>query len=325
MGRGLQARRGDTEGRITLRLAASYLAVFLIVIVSLSVVAYLLISGDIRDLLEPALATPQGQQVLQSELRRVMLALVALDLGLALIVAVASYLLARAAVRPLELARRREERFAADVAHELRTPLGVIAGVAQAAQGGDPASHDAAFATIATHALEAGDCISDLLTLARHGDARALVREPVDLYAIAARTVQQMQPPAAQRGITVELQGPSVIVDGEEGRLRQLLRNLLDNALEYAVSKVTITIGSYAQTAEVSVEDDGPGVEPALTTTLFERFARGSRSRGSGLGLAICRWVVQAHGGSIVLEGRSRFVARLPLGNYPGTERVVAE
>jgi signal transduction histidine kinase len=134
-----------------------------------------------------------------------------------------------------------------------------------------------------------------------------------------------MQSLATQRGITAVVQGPSVIIDGEEGRLRQLLRNLLDNAIEYAAASVTVTVGSRGQMAEVSVEDDGPGVEPALAKTLFERFARGAQSRGSGLGLAICRWVVQAHGGSITLEGRSRFVARLPLGNYDETDGVVAE
>jgi signal transduction histidine kinase len=308
-----------------LQLAGSYLAIFIVVILALSIVAYVLVSGNIRDLLEPALATEQGQAVLHAQLRAVLLAIAALDLGLVLMVAVASYALARAAVRPLVLARLREERFAADVAHELRTPLGVIASVAQAAQGGDRTTHDAAFTTIATQALDAGALISDLLTLARHGDIRALVREPVDLWAVAARTVREEIPAAEQRGITLTLSGECAIVDGEEARLRQLVRNLIDNAVAYAASSISVTVSTLGRTAQLSVEDDGPGVEPEIAATLFERFVRGSQSRGSGLGLAISRWVVQAHGGSICLEGRSRFVARLPLGNYPDTDRVVAE
>jgi signal transduction histidine kinase len=325
VGNRIQTGRGASESRITLQLAGSYLAIFAVVILALSIAAYVLVSGNIRDLLEPALATEQGQAVLRAQLRTVLLAIASLDLGLALIVALASYLLARAAVRPLVLARLREERFAADVAHELRTPLGVIASVAQAAQGGDHSTHDAAFATIARQALDAGALISDLLTLARHGDTRALVREPVDLWAIAARIVHEETPSAQQHGIVLSLQGESAIVDGEEARLRQLVRNLIDNAVAYAVSSISITVSAKNHTAELSVQDDGPGVEPAIAATLFERFVRGSQSRGSGLGLAICRWVVQAHGGSIALEGRSRFVARLPLGNYPDAERVVAE
>lgn len=324
MGHRLQASRG-AESRITLRLAGSYLAVFAVVILALSVTAYTLISGNVRDLLEPALATPQGQAVLQAQLRSVALAIGAIDFGLALLVALASYLLARAAVRPLVLARLREERFAADVAHELRTPLSVIASVAQAARGGEPQAQDAAFATIATEALDAGALISDLLTLARHGDTRALVSEPVDLWAIAARVVHERTPAAAQGGITLSLSGASAIVDGEEARLRQLLRNLVDNAIQHAVSSIQVTVTVQGPVAEVSVEDDGPGVEPEIVATLFDRFVRGSHSRGSGLGLAICRWVVQAHGGSIALERGSRFIARLPLGNYPDADRVVSE
>jgi two-component system OmpR family sensor kinase len=202
----------------------------------------------------------------------------------------------------------------------------VIASVAQAARGGAPEGHDAAFTTIATQALDAGKLISDLLTLARHGDAQALLREPVDLAAITARVVQDEKAATARHGLTITLHGvQSAIIDGEEARLRQLLRNLIENAREHAVSSIRVTVSVHERTAQLSVEDDGPGVEAVVRATLFNRFVRGSQSRGSGLGLAICRWVVQAHGGSIALEGNARFVARLPLGNYPQTAGVLAE
>ncbi|HEY0797522.1 MAG TPA: HAMP domain-containing sensor histidine kinase [Candidatus Baltobacteraceae bacterium] len=325
MGHRLQAHRGSDEGGITLRLAGSYLAVFLVIIAALSAIAYTLIAGDVRDLLEPVLTTPEGQRALHGELRTVLFALLAGDAGLALLVATASYLLARAAVRPLVLARLREERFAGDVAHELRTPLGVIASVAQAARGGDPATHDAAFQTVATQALDAGALITDLLTLARAGDAQALLREPVDLFAIAQRVVNDELPNAQARNIALTCDGCSAIVEGEAPRLRALLRNLIENALEHANTRVAVSLSVAGQWAQLTIEDDGPGVEPAIAEHLFERFVKGSESRGSGLGLAICRWVVQAHGGRIIFEGGSRFVTMLPLGNYGDIEGVETE
>jgi len=111
---------------ITLRLTGSYLAVFLIIIVALSTAAYLLIAANYRDLLGPALGTLEGETGLRHALRTVLASIVAVDLGLVLFVGAASYALARAAVLPLLSARRREERFTADVAHELRTPLALL-------------------------------------------------------------------------------------------------------------------------------------------------------------------------------------------------------
>ena len=229
------------ESRIVLRLAGSYLAVFLVVIGALSALAFALVAANFRSTLGPALDTPEGNAAFAASLRSVAASIVALDGALALVVGAASYWLARAAVRPLVDAREREARFAADAAHELRTPLGIISSVAQAARD-DPVRTPAALATITEHALDASALIADLLTLARNPELRNLAREPVDLEALTARQVREHQSTAAVRGVRIALHSQSAIVDGDERRLNQLLRNLLDNALRYAVASIDVAV-----------------------------------------------------------------------------------
>jgi signal transduction histidine kinase len=306
-------------------LAASYLAVFLIVIAVLSLIAYTLIAGSYRSALGPALDTPEGQAGLAAALHRVAGSVAAIDLALALLVGAASYALAQAALRPLVLAREREARFAADAAHELRTPLGVIASIAQAARSGTPAEQQRALEVAAAQALEASALIGDLLTLARDPQARALSREPVDLAAVVARAAGETGERASARNIACELELQSTIVDGDERRLLQLARNLLQNALRHARTKVVLRVEPSGRSALLHVIDDGAGVAPEVRAHLFERFAKGSDSEGYGLGLAICRWVARSHGGDVALEGPAHFVVRLPLGNYPGSGGVEEE
>ena len=317
MGGRVQARRGDLEGRIVRRLTASYLAIFVAVILALSIVAFFYVDRSARDALEPLLTTPEGAATLARYERARALSFLLIDAGLMLTVGFASYGLARAAVRPLALAREREERFASDVAHELRTPLSVIASVAQAARDGATTTREReAFATIARHALETGKLISDLLTLARKGGTDVLDTEPVDLAAIANRTARELA--SVRPEVAIETHLESAILDGDGRRLDQLTRNLIANAVRHARSRVDVTVTTAdGRWAQLSVEDDGPGVPDELRARLFERFVKSHDSAGSGLGLAICRWVTRAHGGEIALEGGSRFVAILPLGRYP--------
>jgi two-component system, OmpR family, sensor kinase len=295
------------------------------VIGALSVLAYALIAANYRGTLGPALDTPEGAAALAASLRNVAASIAAIDAALALLVGAASLALARSAVRPLVDAREREARFAADVAHELRTPLGVIASVAQAARAGAPEERSDALTTIGRQALEASALIADLLTLARNPESRALAREPVDLAALATREVRDHERAAAERGVKLTLSAQSAIVDGDERRLRQVLRNLLDNAIRYARTSVAVFVGVEDREGLLVVADDGAGVPASLRGRIFERFVKEADSDGSGLGLAICRWVARSHGGEISLDGGSRFVMRLPLGNYPDAVRVGEE
>ncbi len=273
--------------------------------------AYAYVAANYRSIVAPALETPEGRAGFAAAMRPALGAILAVDCALLLLVGLASYALARAAIRPLVSAREREERFAADVAHELRTPLGVIAGLAQSEAGAARGATRSALETIARRALEAGALVGDLLTLARTSEADALVKEPVDLAAVAERAVREARQEAA--GLTIEAGFASAIVDGDERRLAQLVRNLLRNAVRFARERVTIAVETRDGAALLVVEDDGPGVEPEIVPRLFERFAKGAQSPGSGLGLAICRWVARAHGGDVTFAGGSRFLVRLPL------------
>jgi signal transduction histidine kinase len=230
---------------------------------------------------------------------------------LLLLVGIASYALASAALRPLAAAREREERFAADIAHEMRTPLGAIASVAQAAVGGDTTETNRALETIARRAIESGAMVGDLLTLARASDSDALDRQPVDFGDVVSRVCREADATAAEPNIVLTV--ATAIVDADERRLVQLVRNLIDNARERARSQVVVDVRVTDGYAILSVDDDGPGVPPELVPRLFDRFAKGPDSRGSGLGLAICRWVATAHGGDIRYAGGARFIARIPV------------
>ena len=311
MGHRLQARRAGIEARALLRLTVSYLAVFAAVVAGLSIVAYVSIEANYRSIVAPALDTPEGRAGFAAAMRPALYAILGCDALLLLVVGLASYALASAALRPLALAREREERFAADIAHEMRTPLGAIASVAQAAIGGDEAQTQHALATIARRAIESGALVGDLLTLARASGAEALECEPVDFANVVAHACRDAA--AISPGVEFRTDIGSAIVAGDERRLAQLVRNLLDNARERARSRVTVELAAAGGQARLTVDDDGPGVPPELESRLFERFAKGDDSRGSGLGLAICRWVARAHGGEIEHVGGARFVVRIPL------------
>jgi len=285
--------------------------VLLLLLAALDGAAFWYLAGREHDLVEPLLGTPVGQAAYQAVLRRDALALALLDVPLLVVCGMASYLLAVVSVRPLVAAREREARFAAEAAHELRTPLARIAGLAQSGRAtADTALRDDAFARIAETAVDASGTISDLLALVREERVAEKLSEPVDM-GLLARTAADS---ARRDGLIYELsaEGDCWVV-GDARRLRRLIENLLENAARYARTRVSVDVARDGTLVALSVEDDGPGVPAELRERIFERFVRAADDeRGSGLGLAICRAIARAHGGDVVLEGRNRFVARLP-------------
>ena len=279
-------------------------------LIVLDAAAFWYLAGREHDLLEPVLGTPEGNAAYASALRKNALALVLLDLPLLLVAGVASYALAVISVRPLVAAREREARFAAEAAHELRTPLARIASVAQSARGESDAARDDALGRIAATAVEASATIGDLLALVREERVAPRLSEPVELGTLARAAVDGAPRDGLRRDVEIV---PESWVEGDERRLRRLVENLLENAARHAHSVVRVRVQPDGARVALSVEDDGPGVPPELRERIFERFVRaGDDERGSGLGLAICRAIARAHGGDVVLEERNRFVARLP-------------
>ncbi|MGA7094075.1 MAG: HAMP domain-containing sensor histidine kinase, partial [Candidatus Cybelea sp.] len=192
-----------------------------------------------------------------------------------------------------------------------------IAAIAQAARTSASVEAQSAFETIARSALEASAVVTDLLTLARDPRRRALQCEPVDLAAVVVSSSRETTQAAAARGIDLTSSPASAIVDGDERRLRELARNLLENAIRHARRSVTIASRQNGRLCEIVVDDDGDGIPAADRERIFQRFYRRSNDgTGTGLGLAIVRWIARAHDGTVTAveapSGGARFVAALP-------------
>ena len=278
---------------------------FLVVLAAIDAAAYAFVRRSTIELLQPLLALPEGQIALGAALRRVAVTIALFDVPLIAVVGIAAYVLATISVRPLLEARRREERFAADAAHELRTPLATISAIAQAAPSD-------ALAQIGHVALDASALLGDLLFVMRADAPPARMLEPVDLGAVVRRIAAEVQ--SSRPSLSVRTDAPAALYAvGDERAIERLVRNLAQNAARHARSTVSVRARDERGTAVLVVEDDGAGIAPALRPHVFERFVRSDEAgSGAGLGLAICRQIASAHQGTIELEGANRFVVRLP-------------
>jgi signal transduction histidine kinase len=170
--------------------------------------------------------------------------------------------------------------------------------------------------------------VNGLLLLARADAGEVeLRREPVDLSSIAAEVAEMFEPLAEERGIALGLDAPTpVIVQGDPTRLAQLATNLVDNAIKFTEEgrAVAVQVDRRAGRARLVVSDGGVGITADRLPHVFERFSQADparSSKGSGLGLNICRWIVEAHGGTIRAESEpglgSRFAAEFPMAESP--------
>jgi two-component system OmpR family sensor kinase len=238
-------------------------------------------------------------------------------------------------------ARHSEERmrrFVADASHELRTPLTSIRGYAELYRQGaatDDTDIRRWMSRIEDEAQRMGVLVEDLLLLARLDQERPLAQSPVDLLALAGDAVRDARVLDPSRSITLEVgqTDPPPIVIGDEPRLRQVVANLVRNALQHtpAGTPVTVRVSSRVdhQTGRggvvLAVADDGPGMTPEEAARVFERFYRADPSRshdgGTGLGLAIVAALVAGHGGSVDVETSPGsgccFRVEIPLATLP--------
>lgn len=210
-----------------------------------------------------------------------------------------------------EQARSSEERmrrFITDASHELRTPLTTIRGFAELYRQGAARDVEMLMSRIESESSRMGLLVEDLLMLARLDAQRPLERSRVDLLVLATDAVHDARSIAPQRAIGMEVfDGPGTPeVVGDEARLRQVLGNLVANALQHTPDSagVTIRVGTDADNAVIEVCDEGPGMDLDDAERIFERFYRTDSSRarasgGTGLGLSIVDSLVRAHGGSV--------------------------
>lgn len=242
-------------------------------------------------------------------------------------------------------ARRSEERmrqFVADASHELRTPLTTIRGFAELYRQGaarDPEQTGDLLRRIEDEAARMGLLVEDLLLLARLDRERPLSPAPVELPVLAADAVAAARAVAPDRRIELDIipgAGP-LVVYGDDARLRQVIGNLMTNALTHTPPGASVTLrlrSEPGQLAVVEVADTGPGLSGEQAERVFERFYRVDAARtrraggntGTGLGLAIVAALVAAHQGTVEVAqtpgGGATFRVRLPLAPVPDGDEV---
>jgi two-component system, OmpR family, sensor histidine kinase SenX3 len=236
--------------------------------------------------------------------------------------------------RRLENVRR---DFVANISHELKTPVGALALLAETLlDEDDPDVTKRLAERLASEAFRVGNTIDDLLELSRIEVATGLAADTVEVAQFVGDAVDRVRPAAEQRRIAIELESisPALAVVGDRRQLVSAVANLLDNAVKYseAGSTVVVRARTDATSVDVAVHDRGIGIPRHDLERIFERFYRVDRARsretgGTGLGLAIVRHVASNHRGEVRVESRegvgSTFTLRLPAG--PGPVAVTKE
>ena len=205
----------------------------------------------------------------------------------------------------LEVNDRQRRDMLADVTHELRTPLTVIRGEVEGMLDGIYPADEARLKSVLEETQLLSRLVDDLRTfsLAEAG-ALQLKREPTDVAALVRETVTAFRSAADAKGVRIELsvtESPSLEIDPE--RIREVISNLITNALRYSPSGGAVRVAYDGRS--ISVTDSGSGIPPEALPHVFDRFYKSNDSGGMGLGLSIAKYLVEAHGGTIRAENGS--------------------
>ena len=217
-------------------------------------------------------------------------------------------------IERLEDALAHNRRFSADVSHELRTPLTILRGELEPlVESPDlpPRALDAVGSSL-EEILRMSNIVESLLEISKLDEHSPITRSPVNLAAIAASTVEQMQLLAEDKQLTVATSlTQDVWVQGDRVRLQQVIANLLDNAIKYTPPGRNIRLAVSAEKLRgvIEISDDGVGIPAECIPFVFDRFYRADKARsresgGTGLGLSIVKAICTAHGGSVSLQSR---------------------
>ncbi|MCW2684486.1 MAG: Two component sensor protein histidine kinase [Blastococcus sp.] len=326
----------DDERAIS-RLIAIEVIVGLIVLTVLAVAGYVLVRNSLRPLAEvertaQAIAAGDLSQRVPAGDDRTEVGRLSTALNGMLSRIESAFRAQQASEEDARGSEHRMRRFVADASHELRTPLTSIRGFAELYRQGAVRSEEDIRRLMTRIEAEGGRMsllVEDLLLLARLDQQRPLTFAPVDLAAVAGDAVHDAKAVQPERPISLHLDESLTdvpVVIGDESRLRQVVGNLVTNALTHTPpgARLTVTVAEAADDPDVlvlRVADEGPGMDPADAARAFERFYRADAARtreagGTGLGLAIVSSLVAAHGGSVQLatapgEGAT-FSVRLP-------------
>jgi signal transduction histidine kinase/CHASE3 domain sensor protein len=237
----------------------------------------------------------------------------------------------RKARREAEIATHLRDEFMATISHELRTPLNAILGWAKILQSGKAKKENSAKAidTIVKNAETQNRLIEDLMDVARIVSGKLVIeRESVSAEEMVATSVETIKPKAAEKTIAVNLSvgdaAKEKLISGDPNRLRQILLNLLTNAVKFTPEggKIDVSLTSENNHVEIKVKDNGAGISKDFLPFVFDRFrqdaANAEKNGGLGLGLAIVRQLTELHGGrvSVESEGENRgatFTVQFPV------------
>jgi two-component system sensor histidine kinase TrcS len=233
---------------------------------------------------------------------------------------------------------RRTRQFLTDASHELRTPLAAIRGYAELTRQDSaalPPTTEYALARIEAEAQRMTGLVEDLLLLSRLEERQDLESADVDLCELLINVVNDTAVSSPEHHWRTRIPDVPLWVRGDPARLHQVVGNLLANARVHTPAGVTVTtkLTPSPGSVELTVADDGPGIDTELLPILFNRFVRADQSRSrelgsTGLGLAIVASVVHAHDGTVSVESNSAgtvFTVRLPLVREPGKYVMVSE
>ena len=223
----------------------------------------------------------------------------------------------------------RLRRFVADASHELRTPLTAIRGFSELYRQGVISGEEKTkelVQRIEDESIRMGTLVEDLLLLARLDQSLEIARLPVNLNEVVGGAVASARVAGPDHPIEVRLNGEESYVLGDQNRIHQVVANLLENARSHTPpgTRIVVEVIERESTTEVSVSDNGPGLEKEEQSKIFERFYRADSSRarsvkteGSGLGLSIVKAIMQAHAGDVRVESEpgkgARFILSFPL------------
>jgi two-component system sensor histidine kinase BaeS len=217
----------------------------------------------------------------------------------------------------VQLSEQARRQMSADVAHELRTPLAALqAGLEELRDGLAPPDPET-LARLHDQTLRLGRVVTDLAELSAADSARLTLHpEPVDLTAITAQAADSHEAQLRAAGLTLtrHLDGAQ-IVDGDPGRLDQVVGNLLQNCVRHCRPDDTVALAVHQVAGQglvrLTVTDTGPGITPQDLPHVFTRFWRSGTSAGSGLGLPIVRSIIEAHGGAVRVDSDGRIGTRV--------------
>jgi two-component system sensor histidine kinase CiaH len=327
----------------TARLAASYLAIIMVLSIGFSFVLYKTSAHELgRQIPPPTMFEPNQsfvggdpgfhhffQRRIEEGRGHLLGRLIILNLLVLVTGAALSYYLARRTLEPIETAMEAQSRFVTDASHELRTPLTAIMASNEVALRKPRLSLEQAKGVITSNVEEMvklKDLSDGLLSLSKQDMDTPAIMQPVSLQDVAAEALNRILPAAQAKQVSIDDTVPDIKVLGNLSGLTQAVVVMLDNAVKYSPSQSTVYLEGHKKGEQgyIGVRDEGSGIPPKDLPRIFDRFYRVDLSRtaagntdGHGIGLAIARQIVEQHEGKIMVSSAlgegSTFTIQLPL------------